>query len=401
MCVAVCASNEEVVMSISIADAIHGRLTEDAVAKLAGSTGESAGKTRSAMTAGVFATVAGLIRRGTSREGAAGLLSSLRSGAPATNLLGDEGGELTDIVATSSGTSLGTASGAMGIIAPIAAGVMGNEIASQHLDASGISSMLLTQKQELLGNPRLPSRLANILQRPEIGNIADPRFDPIRHAASVIDAPHGMRERAPRGSTHKASTVGLIAALVIGPLILAGLLFLTCGHAAKLSAPTPSNVEAPIVRAPTLETPGTTTTTGAKLEGKKAADKAAAGNQGLGYQLTPGQSFVLPNTNFEFATTKMSSGAGAAVNGLAEQLEAHPDVRIRLTGYTDSSGSPAVNNPLSWSRANATKKMLVDKGIDAKRIEVIGRGAKNPVSGNDTKNGRLSNRRVEVTVLPK
>jgi outer membrane protein OmpA-like peptidoglycan-associated protein len=67
-----------------------------------------------------------------------------------------------------------------------------------------------------------------------------------------------------------------------------------------------------------------------------------------------------------------------------------------IKGYTDSVGGADYNRMLSRVRANVVKSYLSGKGIRPERIKVIGMGEKNPLSSNRTKDGRSSNRRVEV-----
>lgn len=69
---------------------------------------------------------------------------------------------------------------------------------------------------------------------------------------------------------------------------------------------------------------------------------------------------------------------------------------VRIVGHTDSSGSDAINNPLSKERADSVKDFLSDRGVPASRIETIGRGEREPIASNDTPEGQAKNRRVEI-----
>ena len=68
-------------------------------------------------------------------------------------------------------------------------------------------------------------------------------------------------------------------------------------------------------------------------------------------------------------------------------------------GHTDSIGSDTYNQKLSVRRAEAVKAYLVSKGVEPNRIYTEGKGEKQPVASNKSKDGRAKNRRVEIEVI--
>lgn len=84
------------------------------------------------------------------------------------------------------------------------------------------------------------------------------------------------------------------------------------------------------------------------------------------------------------------------LDAFANGLEAERDLRVRIVGHTDSTGSDAINDPLSLRRAESVRAYLEDRGIRAERIDVAGRGSREPVASNDTPDDRARNRRVEI-----
>jgi OOP family OmpA-OmpF porin len=68
-------------------------------------------------------------------------------------------------------------------------------------------------------------------------------------------------------------------------------------------------------------------------------------------------------------------------------------------GHADSIGSDAYNQRLSVRRAESVKAYLVSKGLEANRLYTEGKGEKQPVADNKTKEGRAKNRRVEIEVI--
>lgn len=82
----------------------------------------------------------------------------------------------------------------------------------------------------------------------------------------------------------------------------------------------------------------------------------------------------------------------------ARDIQSVPNVReIRVTGYTDSTGSPVKNQALSEQRALSVKNYLEGKGLS--NIVAEGRGERDPVATNATAEGRAMNRRVEIEVM--
>ncbi len=72
---------------------------------------------------------------------------------------------------------------------------------------------------------------------------------------------------------------------------------------------------------------------------------------------------------------------------------------IIAVGHTDSVGGDAYNQKLSIKRAEAVKAYLVTKGIEKNRVYTEGKGEKQPVADNKTKEGKAKNRRVEIEVV--
>ena len=68
-------------------------------------------------------------------------------------------------------------------------------------------------------------------------------------------------------------------------------------------------------------------------------------------------------------------------------------------GHADSVGTDQYNQRLSVRRAESVKAYLVSKGIEGNRIYTEGKGEKQPVADNKTREGRNKNRRVEIEVI--
>lgn len=115
--------------------------------------------------------------------------------------------------------------------------------------------------------------------------------------------------------------------------------------------------------------------------------------------IVKGRTYVIRNLFFASNETTILPQSEPSLQELFEFLEANPDVRIRITGHTDWVGTDADNQILSEGRANSVKRSMVERGIDADRIETEGKGESQPIDTNETEEGRQNNRRVEFTIL--
>jgi outer membrane protein OmpA-like peptidoglycan-associated protein len=75
-----------------------------------------------------------------------------------------------------------------------------------------------------------------------------------------------------------------------------------------------------------------------------------------------------------------------------------PQLSLRIAGYADADGEAQRNLSLSKRRARVAVTYLLNKGIDAGRLEAVGYGEAHPVAPNDTAENRAKNRRIEVEV---
>ncbi len=109
--------------------------------------------------------------------------------------------------------------------------------------------------------------------------------------------------------------------------------------------------------------------------------------------------YDLYGIHFDFDKAVIEPDSNALLDDITTALKHFPKWRLRITGHTDSSGKPEYNEELSMNRANAIKQALVERGIDAARLETFGMGEKQPVASNDTPEGQALNRRVELVRL--
>lgn len=99
---------------------------------------------------------------------------------------------------------------------------------------------------------------------------------------------------------------------------------------------------------------------------------------------------------FESGSATLKSESYPTIREIAAVLEENPTVRIKIIGHTDSDGSESGNDTLSRKRAQAVKTAMQNAyGIDSNRVQTDGMGERQPVSPNNSPQGKAQNRRVE------
>ncbi len=113
---------------------------------------------------------------------------------------------------------------------------------------------------------------------------------------------------------------------------------------------------------------------------------------------------LLATVNFGSGQTGLSAKAKEMVDGIVSQIMENPEAEILVVGHADGTpvlrGGYQSNWDLSQARANSVAKYLKSKGIDAARIESVGRAHTDPVAPQNTSAGRAMNRRVEIILNP-
>ncbi len=136
-----------------------------------------------------------------------------------------------------------------------------------------------------------------------------------------------------------------------------------------------------------------------RQEERRAAMEQAT--RGTGVEVTRTQDNQLkvqiPNDiSFDINSAAIKPQLRGVLDPFAASVRDDPNVRLVIVGHTDSTGSTAINNPLSMERASSVRDYLAARGVSPQRVEVAGRGDREPIADNHHEAGRAKNRRVEI-----
>jgi outer membrane protein OmpA-like peptidoglycan-associated protein len=134
-----------------------------------------------------------------------------------------------------------------------------------------------------------------------------------------------------------------------------------------------------------------------RMEDKRVAMEKATQGTGIAVARTGDNQLkvnVPSDLSFDVGRADIRPGLRPVLDEFARNLD--PNMLVTIVGHTDSTGSDAINNPLSVNRAAAVRDYIAVRGVAPTRIAIDGRGSREPVALNDTPAGRAQNRRVEI-----
>jgi outer membrane protein OmpA-like peptidoglycan-associated protein len=110
---------------------------------------------------------------------------------------------------------------------------------------------------------------------------------------------------------------------------------------------------------------------------------------------------VMPgDVTFETNSASLNSRFFEVLDSVAQVLNEYKSTLVTVAGYTDSTGPAEFNQNLSERRASTVALYLHGRGVAQQRLAAVGYGEKKPVASNNTAEGRVKNRRVEITLDP-
>ena len=110
---------------------------------------------------------------------------------------------------------------------------------------------------------------------------------------------------------------------------------------------------------------------------------------------------ILAASMFDFDSAELNEEGRATIEEYRRSIgpELTDAYMVVIVGHTDSSGDLKYNMWLSLERATSVADYLISTGINENQVRVIGRGPKEPIASNETREGRMQNRRVDILVV--
>jgi outer membrane protein OmpA-like peptidoglycan-associated protein len=138
-----------------------------------------------------------------------------------------------------------------------------------------------------------------------------------------------------------------------------------------------------------------------RMEKQKQEMEAATRGTGIEVSQTADNRLKLEipaDVSFDTGRSDIKSNFRPVLERFAQTLQDNPAATVAIIGHTDSTGGANVNDPLSVDRAARTRDYLSMRGVSPNRVQIDGRGEREPIATNDTDSGRARNRRVEIYV---
>lgn len=135
------------------------------------------------------------------------------------------------------------------------------------------------------------------------------------------------------------------------------------------------------------------------MQEKKVAMERATRGTGVAVTQTRDNRLMLnipSDVSFDVGRADIKPSLRPILDQFASGLANQPNTEVHIVGHTDSTGSDAINDPLSLDRAQSARNYLGARGVDTRRILIAGRGEREPIADNGTEAGRARNRRVEI-----
>ena len=102
---------------------------------------------------------------------------------------------------------------------------------------------------------------------------------------------------------------------------------------------------------------------------------------------------------FAYAKAELDEAALQTLQEVVAHLRKNPDLTVEVSAHTDSQSTALGNMAVTQARADVVRNYLLSQGVNATQVKAQGYGSARPLASNDTEEGRVQNRRIEITVF--
>ena len=395
-------------MARSLLDEFSSLLTPELLGRLSGPTGEGPDAIARGLSAAAPVLLAGVLGKASEPQGARDLLGLLNDPALGPGALGSLGSlfgadrassplaalanrflssifggntsGVADALRQPSGLQASSISALLPAVAALVMSLLAGKVRSQGLNAQGLTSLLLGQKESILS--ALPSGLGSVLN--------------LQRLRGLGTATAGAATAAAGSARRSLWPIAAVLALLVGGFWLFNML------SSRRAAVDPLASTLPPVGAqtPSVAMFKRTLPTGYVLNVPETGIERqlvvflADSERPLGTDIW----FDFDRLLFETGSATLKPESRAQLRDVAAILAAYPTARVKISGYTDNTGSADANVALSQARAASVVSELVALGIGADRLAAEGYGDQHPVASNATEEGRAQNRRIALQV---
>lgn len=435
-------------MSFNLIDAAKGLFTSEMVSKASSYLGESESGVAKAISGILPSVLGGLVNKVSDNDGAgavaqmtqeshsSGILdnlggflgndnsSLLSKGAGLLNsLFGGKLDGLTGLISNFAGVKSSSVSSLMSMAAPAVLGMIGKHASTSNMGASGIASLLNSQKDNIAAAMPAGLNLSSVL-----GGFGGNAASTVKAAVNTASDYAGQTSEKTGSSMKFLLPLLILAATAIGAWYFFGK---GCNKGTDVVAEGADTIktkteevagdmkDAVVSVAGTLDSlTGNFNYNLGKMisidlpNGAGKLDVGEYSTENKLYKFLSDPNAILDTVKgnwFEFTNVRFKTGGSEITGESMTQLKnivaitkGYPTAQFKLGGYTDNTGSAAGNIALSQKRADAVAAMLKTLGADAKSIAgAKGYGPEWPIADNATSEGRAQNRRVAVNVKAK
>lgn len=421
-------------MSFNILEAVKGHITPDLISKASSFLGESDNGVAKAMS-GILPTILGsLVTKATAGKSGAeeifnsakdahssGLMNGLgnffgdgdgllnKGLSMVKGLFGDKTNSIIDTISSFAGIKNSSASSLLSLAAPVATGTLGKYAAETNLNASGLASLLNTQKSSILN--MIPGGLSGIVSMLGLGKIGDAVSSLTGGAKKATSSAYNHAE----DNVRKATGAGrwLMPLLLIALAALAGWYFLFGGKQGCSSKPADKDTTTIVKPAEETMTPAVTAPVSYKVKLPDGTEldafKGGIEDKLVGFLSTEWMKlgedslkktwFDFDNLNFNTGSAVITPGSQVQITNIIAILKAFPNAKLKIGGYTDKTGDEKINKRISGERAGAVKTAIEKARLGKQVTGAEGYGsefAKYPADAPES--DRVKDRHVSVSV---